>query len=63
MECTEQDLTPKVTPLAEVQGIIEVWRMDYNHHSPHGSLGHLTTNEFVAQRQEQQIFEEAHCSV
>lgn len=37
--------------LAEAQAIIEAWRMDYNHHRPHGSLGHLTPNEFVAQRQ------------
>ena len=48
--------------LAEAQDIIEAWRMDYNHHRPHSSLGHLTPNEFVAQRQEQQIVEEALCS-
>jgi putative transposase len=48
--------------LAEAQDIIEAWRMDYNHHRPHSSLGHLTPNEFVAQRQEQQIVEEAPCS-
>lgn len=36
--------------LAEAQAIIEAWRMDYNHHRPHTSLGHLTPNEFVAQR-------------
>lgn len=48
--------------LAEAEDIIEAWRMDYNHHRPHSSLGHLTPNEFVAQRQEQQIVEEALCS-
>ena len=30
---------------------IEAWRLDYNQRRPHSSLGHLTTNEFVAQRQ------------
>src|SRR5262249_51846106 len=30
---------------------IEAWRIDYNHHRPHGSLGHLTPREFVAHRQ------------
>jgi putative transposase len=31
---------------------IEVWRQDYNHHRPHGSLGHLTPNEFAMQGRE-----------
>jgi putative transposase len=48
--------------LAEAQAIIEAWRVDYNLHRPHSSLGHLTPNEFVAQRQEQPIVEEAVCS-
>ena len=43
--------------LADAQEIIEVWRMDYNHHRPHSSLGHLTPNEFVAQRQGQSTIE------
>ena len=30
---------------------IEGWRVDYNDHRPHGSLGHLTPNEFVTHRQ------------
>ena len=30
---------------------IEAWRVDYNHHRPHGSLGHLTPSEFVTHRQ------------
>jgi putative transposase len=38
--------------LAEEQGILETWRMDYNHHRPHSSLGHLTPSEFVTQRQD-----------
>lgn len=37
--------------LAEAQAKIEAWRLDYNQHRPHGSLGHLTPTEFVAQRQ------------
>ena len=44
--------------LAEAQAIIEAWRVDYNQRRPHSSLGHLTPNEFVAQRQGQQIVEE-----
>ena len=48
--------------LGEAQAIIEAWRMDYNHHRPHSSLGHLTPNEFVAQRQAKQIAEEVVCS-
>lgn len=43
--------------LAEAQAIIEAWRMDYNHRRPHSPLGHLTPNEFVAQRQGNQIVE------
>jgi len=27
------------------------WRVDHNLRRPHSSLGHLTPNEFVAQRQ------------
>jgi len=34
---------------------IEAWRVDYNQRRPHSSLGHLTPNEFVAQRQEIRI--------
>lgn len=44
--------------LAEAQDIIEAWRMDYNHHRPHSSLGHLTPSEFVAQRQDQPVVED-----
>ena len=47
--------------LGEAQAIIEAWRMDYNHRRPHSSLGHLTPNEFVAQRQVKQNAEEVVC--
>ena len=39
------------TSLADAQTKIEAWRLDYNQRRPHGSLGHLTPSEFVAQRQ------------
>ena len=48
--------------LAEAQHIIETWRLDYNVHRPHSSLGHLTPNEFVAQCQVIRAVEEAVCS-
>ena len=38
--------------LADAQAKIEAWREDYNARRPHGSLGHLTPNEFAASRQE-----------
>jgi putative transposase len=37
--------------LADARRKIEAWRLDYNQHRPHGSLGHLTPREFVAHRQ------------
>jgi putative transposase len=46
------------TSMAEVQQIIEAWRLDYNQHRPHSSLGHLTPNEFLEQRQALQTGEE-----
>jgi putative transposase len=48
--------------LAEARAIIEAWRVDYNHHRPHSSLGHLTPSEFVSQRQEEQDAEAVVCS-
>jgi putative transposase len=48
--------------LDEARIIIEAWRVDYNQRRPHSSLGHLTPNEFVAQRQGQPIVEEVVCS-
>ena len=37
--------------IADAQAKIEAWRIDSNQRRPHGSLGHLTPTEFVAQRQ------------
>jgi hypothetical protein len=37
-------------------------RLYYNQRRPYGSLGHLTPNEFVEQRQVIQSIEEAVCS-
>ena len=48
--------------LDDARAIIEAWRVDYNHRRPHSSLGHLTPNEFVAQRQALQTVEEVVCS-
>ena len=39
------------TSIDDAQAKIEAWRIDYNARRPHSSLGHLTPNEFVAQRQ------------
>ncbi len=48
--------------LGDAQAIIEAWRRDYNQRRPHSSLGHLTPNEFLKQRQGQPIAEEVVCS-
>ena len=45
------------TSLADAREKIEGWRCDYNAVRPHGSLGHLTPNEFIAERQGQRIAE------
>ena len=37
--------------LEDARQKIETWRLDYNQHRPHGSLGHLTPREFIAHRQ------------
>jgi putative transposase len=39
--------------LEDAQAKIEAWRVDYNQHRPHSSLGHLTPREFRRQRQAQ----------
>jgi putative transposase len=44
--------------VADAQAKIEAWRVDYNQCRPHGSLGDLTPNEFVAQRQGMRTVEE-----
>lgn len=36
------------TSIEDARATIEAWRIDYNQHRPHSSLGHLTPNEFVA---------------
>ena len=48
--------------LDEARAIIEAWRLDSNQHRPHSSLGNLTPNEFLRQRQGNEITEEAVCS-
>ena len=50
------------TSMAEAQDLIEAWRFDDNQRRPHSSLGHLTPNEFVTQRQVQQTTEAVVCS-
>lgn len=45
--------------LAHAQAAIEAWRIDYNEHRPHGSLGHLTPREYAAQRQDTRTAETA----
>jgi putative transposase len=37
--------------------LIEAWRQDYNQQRPHGSLGHLTPDEFASQRQDRTVAE------
>ena len=46
--------------LADAKSKIEAWRIDYNHQRPHGSLGHVTPNEFASQRQARTAGEAAH---
>lgn len=46
------------TSIDDAQTKIEAWRTDYNQCRPHSSLGHLTPNEFVAQRQALRTAEE-----
>ena len=36
---------------------IEAWRIDYNDHRSHNSLGHLTPNGYAQKRQEKRISE------
>ena len=37
--------------VTHAQAVIDAWRDDYNHHRPHGALGHLTPSEYASQRQ------------
>jgi putative transposase len=50
------------TSMAEAQDLIEAWRLNYNQRRPHSSLGHLTPNEFIGQRQALQTAEAVLCS-
>lgn len=38
------------TSIADAKEKIEAWRVDYNQRRPHGSLGHLTPDEYAQQR-------------
>lgn len=38
------------TSIADAKEKIEAWRVDYNQRRPHGSLGHLTPDEYARQR-------------
>jgi putative transposase len=45
------------TSIEDAKQKIEAWRVDYNQRRPHGSLGHLTPNEFAARSQAPQAVE------
>ena len=45
------------TSLADAQAKIEAWRLDYNQHRPHSSLGLLTPDEYAEQRQNRGVEE------
>ena len=38
--------------ITDAQAVIRAWRDDYNHHRPHGALGHLTPSEYAERRQQ-----------
>ncbi len=50
------------TSIEDARGKIEAWRIDYNHHQPHGSLGHRTPAEFVRQHHTNGTTEKVACS-
>ena len=58
---TEWSRSNEIEMYAAAQAIIEAWRLDYNQRHPHSSLGHLTPNEVVAQRQALHTVEEVVC--
>lgn len=39
------------TSIDDAQAKIEAWRIDYNQRRPHGSLGHLTPDEYARRRE------------
>jgi putative transposase len=49
----------RFTSLDDAKAKIEAWRVDSNQRRPHSSLGHLTPNEFVAERQAMRRAEQA----
>ncbi len=51
------------TSLADAQEKIEAWRLDYNQRRPHSSLGHLTRDEYAAQRQNRIVAGGAHSAL
>jgi len=53
-ECLNVEQFASIT---DAQAKIEAWRVDYNQRRPHGSLGHLTPIEFMAQRQGMRVAE------
>jgi putative transposase len=51
------------TSIEDARAKIEAWRVDYNARRPHSSLGHLTPNDFAAQRQATRVAEAAVASL
>ena len=51
-ECLNVD---QFLSLDDARAKIEAWRQDYNERRPHGSLWHLTPNEYATHRQEKRI--------
>ena len=47
------------TSIEDAKAKIEAWRVDYNQRRPHGSLGHLTPNEYAARRQDRRVVQAA----
>jgi putative transposase len=43
------------TSIDDAKAKIEAWRFDYNQRRPHSALGHLTPNEYAAQRLERAV--------
>jgi len=43
------------TSLEHARATLHAWQADYNHHRPHGSLGHLTPSEFARRGQDRTL--------
>ena len=50
------------TSIEDARAKIEAWRIDYNQHRPHSSLGHRTPAEFVRQHHTTGTTEKVACS-